>query len=92
MQWYCGASIRVLLPTALLSDQISDHDVYRAQPCLVLGSQALFQLLRGDKGPGYVALRFKGLARADHYLPKGLSFGIGGVPCRHTCVAVFSKS
>jgi hypothetical protein len=27
-------SIRVLLPTALLSDQISVHDVYRAQPCL----------------------------------------------------------
>ena len=41
-QWYCGASIRVLLPTALLSDQVSDHDVYRAQPCLVLESQALF--------------------------------------------------
>lgn len=56
-------SIRVSLPTALLSDRISDHDVYRAQPRLALESQALFQQLRGDEGPGSVAIHSKGLAR-----------------------------
>jgi hypothetical protein len=79
-----SGSIRVLLPTALQSDRISDHDVYRAQPGSVLESQALFQLPRRDEGPGYVALRSTGLARADDFFPKELSFRVGRLPCRHT--------
>ena len=79
-----SSSIRVLLPTALQSDRISDHDVYRTQPCLALESQALFQLPRGDEGPGYVALRSTGLARADDFFPKKLILRVGSLLCRHT--------
>jgi hypothetical protein len=79
-------SIRVLLPTALPSDQISVHDMCRAQPCLGPVSQTRFELLRGDEGPGYGAYHSEGLARADHYFPKEFSFGVGSAPCRHTRV------
>lgn len=59
-----GNSICVLLPTALLSDRIPEHDVCCEQPCLVLGLRKLFQLLRGAEAPGYVTLYYEGLARA----------------------------
>lgn len=39
----------MLLPTALLSARISDRILYHSQPCLVVESQALFQLHRGDE-------------------------------------------
>jgi hypothetical protein len=42
-------SIRVLLPTAWLSDQVSDHDGNSAQPCVALRSQIRLQLLRETK-------------------------------------------
>jgi hypothetical protein len=77
-------STRILLLTALLSDRISDFDVYRAEPRLALESQVRLQLLRGDEGPGYVALQSKGLARAGHYFSKRFSFGIQCAPCHHT--------
>jgi hypothetical protein len=77
-------SVRVLLPTAFLSDRISDHGLYCAQSCRVLESKALFQLLRRDKRPGYVALRSKALVRGVYYFPIGLSFGAERVPCCHT--------
>jgi hypothetical protein len=79
-----SSSIRVLLPTALQSDRISGYDVCRAQPGSVLESQALFQLPRGAEGPGYVALRSTGLARADDFFPRELSFRVESLPCHHT--------